>query len=104
MTTPLPTFVASEAAVNAASRRLFERLAPGGDWDAVHPADQLSVKQLALDVLAAASEQQVAGVLQHLTVNHKAFGFTPPVVDALIDATVTAQAALSGDDPLAGLG
>jgi hypothetical protein len=99
--TTLPVLVPSAAATTAAGRHFAGLVDPRlkREWDEAPRYVRHHYQQTALDLLNAAAPHLLADVLEHLVVNHAAFGLSATTVDQLLDAGTQARATL-GTSPI----
>lgn len=99
-TPPLPTFVPSTEAVDAACRKQAELL--GAKWEDLDAVTKSNVRSHVLTLFIAAGNELVVAALAHVTTNHVAYGFTDEQRDGLIFATFATDhgaVTMTEDDP-----
>lgn len=100
-TPPLPTFLPSTEAIDAAAAKLCEINGLEGKLEDLPAVVKSNVRSMVLALFTAAGDELVVSALAHVTSNHTAYGFTDEQRDDLIFATFATDhgaMSLSEDD------
>lgn len=96
---PLPRFLPSTEAIDAASAKFAKVHGLGDVFEDLLPAAKNNVRSLILDLFTAAADELVVSALSHVTTNHVAYGFSDEQRDNLIFATFATDHGDFADDP-----